>query len=34
MTLPDDRLLEVSAPLFDGLYAFQQRALVLVREPA
>lgn len=34
MTLADDRLLEVSGPLFDGLYAFKQRAQMLGREPA
>ncbi|MBF6606572.1 MAG: chromate resistance protein [Chloroflexi bacterium] len=34
MTLDDERLLEVSGPLFDGLYAFKQRAQVLGREPA
>ena len=34
MTLGDERLLEVSDPLFDGLYAFKQRALMLGREPA
>ncbi len=34
MTLDDDRLLEISRPLFDGLYAFKQRALMLGREPA
>lgn len=25
MTLDDDRLLEISRPIFDGLYAFEQR---------
>ncbi len=34
MTLDDERLLEVSEPLFDGLYAFKQRAQLLGREPA
>ncbi len=34
ITLDDERLLEVSGPLFDGLYAFKQRAQVLGREPA
>lgn len=34
MTLDDDRLLEITGPLFDGLYAFKQRALTLGREPA
>jgi hypothetical protein len=33
MTLDDDQLLEVSGPLFDGLYAFKQRAQMLGREP-
>lgn len=30
----DDRLLELTAPLFDGLYEFRSRALALGREPA
>ncbi len=34
ITLADDRLLAVSVPLFDGLYAFKQRAQMLGREPA
>jgi hypothetical protein len=34
MTLDDDGVLEVTGPLFDGLYAFKQRALMLGREPA
>jgi hypothetical protein len=34
MTLDDDRVLEVTQPLFDGLYAFKQRALMLGHEPA
>jgi len=34
MTLDDERLLEVTGPLFDGLYAFKQRAQMLGREPA
>jgi hypothetical protein len=34
MTLADERLLEVSGPLFDGLYSFKQRAQMLGREPA
>lgn len=34
MTLADGEILEVSGPLFDGLYAFKQRALLLGREPA
>jgi len=32
--LGDERLLEVSGPLFDGLYSFKQRAQMLGREPA
>jgi hypothetical protein len=34
MTCDDQRLLEVTGSLFDGLYAFKQRALLLGREPA
>jgi hypothetical protein len=34
MTLGDEALLEVTGPLFDGLYAFKQRAQMLGREPA
>jgi hypothetical protein len=34
MTLTDERVLEVTAPMFDGLYAFKQRAQMLGREPA
>jgi hypothetical protein len=34
MTLADADVLEVSGPLFDGLYAFKQRELRLDREPA
>ena len=34
MTLDDDGVLEVTGPLFDGLYAFKQRAQMLGREPA
>ena len=34
MTLEDDQLLEISGPLFDGIYAFKQRALTLGRESA
>jgi hypothetical protein len=34
MTLDDEGLLEVTGPLFDGLYAFKQRAQMLGREPA
>jgi hypothetical protein len=34
MTLDDDGVLEVTGQLFDGLYAFKQRAHMLGREPA
>jgi hypothetical protein len=34
MTLGDDQVLEVTGPLFDGLFAFKQRAQMLGREPA
>jgi len=34
MTLEDAALLQVTGPLFDGLYAFKQRARMLGREPA
>lgn len=34
MTLDDEGVLEATQPLFDGLYAFKQRALMLGREPA
>ena len=34
MTLDDPRVLEVSGPLFDGLYEYYRRALLLGREPA
>lgn len=34
MTLEDDRLLAISDRMFEGLYAFKQRALILGREPA
>jgi len=34
MTLDDHAVLEVTGPLFDGLYAFKQRARMLGREPA
>ena len=30
----DARLLAITAPLFDGLYEFRERALMLGREPA
>ena len=34
MTLDDVRVLEVSGPLFDGLYEYYRRAMLLGREPA
>jgi hypothetical protein len=34
MTLGDDQVIEVTGPMFDGLYAFKQRALMLGHEPA
>ncbi len=34
MTLDDDELLRITGPLFDGLFAFKQRAQMLGREPA
>lgn len=34
MTLDDAEVLDVTGPLFDGLYAFKQRTLALGREPA
>jgi hypothetical protein len=34
MVVDDDRLLELTGPLFDGLYEFRKRALILGREPA
>jgi hypothetical protein len=34
MVVDDDRLLELTGPLFDGLYEFRKRALMLGREPA
>ncbi len=34
MVVDDERLLELTAPLFDGLYEFRKRALMLGREPA
>jgi hypothetical protein len=33
-TLDDEAALEVTGPLFDGLYAFKQRAQTLGRAPA
>jgi hypothetical protein len=34
LTHEDDALLALSAPLFDGLYEFKKRALLLGREPS
>jgi len=34
MTRDDPELLELAAPLFDGLYEFKKRALLLGREPS
>jgi hypothetical protein len=34
MIVDDERLLELTGPLFDGLYEFRKRALMLGREPA
>jgi hypothetical protein len=34
MVVDDERLLELTAPLFDGVYEFRKRALMLGREPA
>jgi hypothetical protein len=34
MVCDDPRVLEVSGPLFDGLYEYYRRALLLGREPA
>lgn len=34
MNLDDEDVLEVTGPLFDGLYTFKQRAQMLGREPA
>lgn len=33
LTLDDEALLQVTGPLFDGLYAFKQRARMLGHEP-
>jgi hypothetical protein len=33
LTNGDERMLELTAPLFDGLYEFKKRALLLGREP-
>jgi hypothetical protein len=34
LTRPDDELLALTAPVFDGLYEFKKRALLLGREPS
>lgn len=34
MTCDDARVLEITGPVFDGLYEFHRRALLLGREPA
>jgi hypothetical protein len=34
MVVDDNRLLELTGPLFDGLYSFKQRALVLGHDPS
>ena len=34
MTNDDEQLLALSGPLFDGLYEFKKRALLLGREPS
>lgn len=34
MVVDDERLLELTGPLFDGLYEFRRRALTLGKEPA
>ncbi|MFB4289452.1 chromate resistance protein ChrB domain-containing protein [Nonomuraea sp. ATR24] len=34
MICDDERVLEVTGPVFDGLYEFHRRALLLGREPA
>ncbi|MFI7455669.1 chromate resistance protein ChrB domain-containing protein [Nonomuraea sp. NPDC049714] len=34
MICDDERVLEITGPLFDGLYEFHRRALLLGREPA
>ena len=34
LTRSDDELLALTAPLFDGLYEFKKRALLLGREPS
>ncbi len=34
MVVPDERVLELTGPLFDGAYAFFHRELLLGKEPA
>ena len=34
LTNDDERMLELTAPLFDGLYEYRARALILGREPS
>jgi hypothetical protein len=34
MVLDDQRVLELSGPLFDGMYEYHRRAMLLGREPA
>jgi hypothetical protein len=34
MVRGDDDLLDLAAPLFDGLYEFRKRAILLGREPS
>jgi hypothetical protein len=34
LVLDDERLLELTSPLFDGLYELRRRALLSGREPA
>jgi hypothetical protein len=34
MVCDDQRVLELSGPLFDGMYEYHRRAMLLGREPA
>lgn len=34
MVCDDDRMLELAAPLFDGLYEYEKRSLLLGRQPS
>jgi len=34
MVLDDDQVLAVTGPMFDGLYEYRRRALLLGRDPA